>query len=88
MSLIEKINKNIQYKEYRRKKNNAPYHQSIATTEELREMHFELLPHRAYFPDLATNDYYLFVALKKMLIGRRSLSNEEMIAETNAFFGG
>jgi len=48
------------------------------------ELRFQLVPHPPYSPDLAS-DYYLFPNMKKWLAGRRFYSNEEMIAETNAF---
>ena len=51
----------------------------------LHELHFELLPHPPYFPDLAPSDYWLFVDLKKMLQGKRCGSNE-VILETEAYF--
>jgi len=38
-----------------------------------------------YSSDLAPSDYYLFPNMKKWLAGRRFYSNEEVIAETNAF---
>ena len=41
---------------------------------------------RVYSPDLAPNDYWLFADLKKMLQGMRFGSNEEVIAETEAYF--
>lgn len=38
---------------------NAPAHRSMATMAKLQELHFELLPHPPYSPDLAPSDYYL-----------------------------
>ena len=52
----------------------------------LNELSFELLPHSSYRPDLAAGDYWLFADLKKMLQGKRFGSNEEVIAETEAYF--
>ncbi|KAJ0169391.1 hypothetical protein K1T71_014978 [Dendrolimus kikuchii] len=65
---------------------NAPCHKSLATVAKLHELGFELLPHPPYSPDLAPSDYYLFADLKKMLQRKRFYSNEEVIAETNAYF--
>ena len=65
---------------------NAPCHKSIATIAELHELHFQLLPYPTYSPDLAPSDYYQFVDLKRMLQGKRFGSNEEVIAETEAYF--
>ena len=50
------------------------------------ELGFQLVPHPPCSPDLAPSDYYLFPNMKKWLAGRRFYSNEEVIAETNAYF--
>ena len=65
---------------------NAPYHKSIATMAKLHELHFELLLYPLYFPDLAPSDYYLFADLKRMIQGKGFSFNEEVIAETEAYF--
>ena len=39
-----------------------------------------------YSPDLATSNYWLFADIKKMLQGKKFGSNEEVIAETEAYF--
>ena len=65
---------------------NASCHKSIATMEKLHKLHFELLPHPPYSPDLASSDYYLFANLKKMLPGKRFGSNKEVIVRTEAYF--
>ena len=44
------------------------------------------LPHPPYSPDLALSDYWLFADLKKMLAGKKFRTNEEVIAETEAYF--
>ena len=48
----------------------------------LHELHFELLLHPPYSPDLAPSNYWLFADLKKILQGKRFGSNEEVILET------
>ena len=50
------------------------------------ELHFKLLPHPPYSPDLAPSDYWLFADLKRMLQGKRFGSNEKLISETEAYF--
>ena len=45
----------------------APCHKSIETMEKLQELHFKLLPHSSYFPDLAPSDWWLFADRKRML---------------------
>ena len=49
-------------------------------------MHFELLPHPPYSPDLTSSDHYLFADLKRMIQGKRFGSKEEVIAETEVYF--
>ena len=65
---------------------NAPAHSSGVVAAKLMELRFQLVPHPPYSPDLAPSDYYLFPNMKKWLAGRRFYSNEEVIAETNAYF--
>ena len=65
---------------------NAPFHKSIATTAKLHDLHFELLSHLPYSPDLAPRDYYLFADLKGMRLRNLFGSNEEVIAKTKAYF--
>ena len=65
---------------------NAPCHKSIGMMAILHELHFELLLHPPYSPDLALGDYWLFANLKRILQGKRFGSNEEVISETEAYF--
>ena len=65
---------------------NTPCHKLIAMMARLHELHFELLPHPPYSPDLAPSNYWLFVDLKRMLLGKRFGSNEEVILETEMYF--
>ena len=65
---------------------NAPCQRSTETMVKLNELSFELLPHPSYSPDLALSDYWLFADMKKMLPRKRLCSNEEVIAETEAYF--
>ncbi|KAG5347343.1 SETMR methyltransferase, partial [Acromyrmex charruanus] len=50
------------------------------------ELRYELLLHPPYSPDLALYDFFLFPNLKKWLGGKKFTSNEEVIAETEAYF--
>ena len=45
-----------------------------------------MLPHPPYSPNLAPSDYWLFADLEKMLQGKKFGSNEEVVAETEAYF--
>lgn len=65
---------------------NAPAHSSHVATAKLVELGYELLPHPPYSPDLAPCDFFLFPNMKKWLGGKRFTSNEEVIAETEAYF--
>ena len=58
---------------------NAPCHKSIATMAKLHELHFELLLHPPYFPDL-------FADVQRIIQGKRFGSNEEVISETETYF--
>ncbi|KAM8702032.1 hypothetical protein ACLKA7_007672 [Drosophila subpalustris] len=64
----------------------APAHKSVVAMMKLCELHYEILPHPPYSPDLAPCDYYLFPSLKKWLGGKQFQSNEQVICETNAYF--
>jgi len=50
---------------------NAPAHKSVLAMGKLRDLHYELLEHPPYSPDLAPFDIYLFPKLKLILAGQR-----------------
>ncbi|GFS27828.1 transposase [Elysia marginata] len=50
---------------------NADPHKARATTQSLRELVIQVLPHPAYSPDLAPCDFWLFPILKDRLAGRK-----------------
>ena len=83
---IKKKRPHMQEKKVLFHQDNAPCHKSMKTRVKLNELGFELLPHPPYSPNLAPSDYWLFVNLKKMLQGKRFVSNEELIVETEAYF--
>jgi histone-lysine N-methyltransferase SETMAR len=56
---------------------NAAPHKTAITHQKLADLHFEILKHPAYSPDLAPSDYYLFPNLKERLKGRKFSSTEE-----------
>lgn len=64
----------------------APCHISMETMVKLNELRFQLLDHPAFSPDLSPSDYWLFADLEKMLQGKKFGSNEEVIAEVEAYF--
>lgn len=67
---------------------NAPAHTSAVATAKLVELHYELLPHPPYSPDLAPCDFFLFPNLKRSLAGKKYGSNEEVIAAAEEYFAG
>lgn len=67
---------------------NARVHTCAIAMAKFHELHYELLSHPPYSPDLAPCDYFLFPNLKKWLGGKRFSSNEEIMHETNAYFEG
>jgi hypothetical protein len=52
----------------------------------LRDLHYELLEHPLYSPDLAPSDFYLFPKLKLFLTGQHFSSNQEAIAAVEEYF--
>ena len=62
---------------------NAPAHTSAVATAKL---HYELLPHPPYSPDLALCDFFLFPNLKKSLARQKFESSVKVIAATEAYF--
>ena len=52
----------------------------------LHELHFELVPHPPYSPDLVPSDFFLFPNLKLWLGGKKFSSNQEVIAAVNDYF--
>jgi hypothetical protein len=52
----------------------------------LRDLHYELLEHLPYCPDLAPSDFYLFPKLTLFLAGLRFSSNQEANAAVEGYF--
>jgi histone-lysine N-methyltransferase SETMAR len=65
---------------------NAPAHKSVLAMGKLRDLHYELLEHPPYSPDLAPSDLYLFPKLKLILAGQRFSLNQEAIAAVEGYF--
>jgi histone-lysine N-methyltransferase SETMAR len=51
-----------------------------------RNLHYELLEHPPYSPDLAPSDFSLFPKLKLFLAGQRFSSNEGAIVAVDGYF--
>jgi hypothetical protein len=54
--------------------------------EKLRDLHYELLEHPPYSPDLAASDSCLFPKLKLFLAGQRFSSNKEVFQAVERYF--
>jgi len=65
---------------------NAWVYTCPALVAKFNEFRYELLPHPVYSPDLALCDYFLFPNLKKWFGGKRFITKEQLIAETEAYF--
>jgi histone-lysine N-methyltransferase SETMAR len=52
----------------------------------LQDLHYELLEHPPYSPDLAPSDSYLFPKFKLFLVGQFFSSNQDAIATVEGHF--
>ena len=52
----------------------------------LRDLHYELLEHPPYSPDLAPSDFFLFPKLKLFRAGLHFSLNQEVIAAVEGYF--
>ena len=59
---------------------------SVLVMGKLRDLHYELLEHPPYFPDLAPSDFCLFRKLKLFLVGQCFSSKQETIAAVEGYF--
>jgi len=55
---------------------NAPARKSVLAMEKLRDLHYELLEHPPFSPDLPPSDFFLFPKLKLFLAGQSLSSNQ------------
>ncbi|XP_048241256.1 histone-lysine N-methyltransferase SETMAR-like [Haliotis rufescens] len=67
---------------------NAPAHKRRVAQAAIRECKFEQLNQPPYSPDLEPSNYYLFRHLKSHLRGTRFANDDDLIAATEAWFGG
>jgi hypothetical protein len=84
--LNEKVKPPIRLKRRKRQdslcflQDNACPHTDTLTMASLLRLRWDVLPHRAYSPDLAPSDYRLFGPMKGFLRGKRLQNNSEVIA--------
>jgi histone-lysine N-methyltransferase SETMAR len=60
--------------------------ESVLAMGKLRDLHYELLEHPLYSPDLAPSDFCLFPKLKLFLVGQRFSSNQKAIEAVEGYF--
>lgn len=65
---------------------NARPHTSRLTRESISSLHFDVVPHPPYSPDLAPSDFYLFRHLKKGLKGIRFTCDTDLKAAVTSWF--
>lgn len=85
---IKEKRKHLNRKKVLLHRDNAPIHKSAIAMAKTHELHYEILPHPPYSPDLAPCDYHLFPNLKKWLGGKRFADNSEVYAAVNGYFEG
>ena len=59
---------------------------SVLAMGKLRDLHYELLKHPPYSPDLAPSDFYLFPKFKLFLAGQRFFLTQEAIEAVVGYF--
>jgi hypothetical protein len=74
MALLEHLNDEI-------KKKNGPIRRKKVLFHQDNALCHSLLPHSLYSPDLASSDLFLFADLKRMLAGKKTSTNQEVIVE-------
>ncbi|XP_033224994.1 histone-lysine N-methyltransferase SETMAR-like [Belonocnema kinseyi] len=82
---LEKNRPHLSKKKVLLHQDNARVHTCVVAMAKIHKLRYELLPHPAYFTDLAPCDYFLFPNWKKWLGGKRFGSIEEVITERNAY---
>jgi histone-lysine N-methyltransferase SETMAR len=65
---------------------NASAYKNVLAMGKLRDLHYELLEHPLYSPDLAPSDFRLLPKLKLFLAGQRFSSNPEANAAVERYF--
>jgi histone-lysine N-methyltransferase SETMAR len=65
---------------------NAPVHMSAKSQAAIWQFGFQQLNHPPYSPDLAPSDYFLFRVMKKILLGKRFSSDEEVKEAVTTWF--
>ncbi|GFR59176.1 transposase [Elysia marginata] len=62
---------------------NAGHHKARVTTQSLRELGIQVLPHPTYSPDLTQCDFWLFPILKDRLAGRKFDRIQDLVKAVN-----
>jgi histone-lysine N-methyltransferase SETMAR len=91
-NLLTRLDRKIREKKTRFTKkiifhqDNAHAHKSVSALGKLRDLHYGLLEHPLYSPDLTPSDFYLIPKLKLHLAGQRFSSNQEANAAEKGYF--
>ena len=67
---------------------NARVHTCKGAMDAIERNGYELIPHPAYFPDLAPSDFFLFPNLKRDIRGLHSRSDEEVVTAVQEWVNG
>ena len=67
---------------------NARVHTCKVAMNAVEQNGYELIPHRAYSPDLAPSDFFLFQNLKKNIRGLHFRSDEEVVTAVEEWVNG
>ncbi|KAL9895462.1 histone-lysine N-methyltransferase SETMAR-like [Glossina fuscipes fuscipes] len=92
LNLLERLDERILRKRPALAKKKIYFHvpadRGVLVKDKLKVLHYELLQHPPYSPDLTPSVFHLFVNLKKFLDGKRFSSDEEVILAVNDYFDG
>ena len=69
-------------------KDNATVHTCKVAMDAVERNGYELIPHPAYSPDLASSDFFLFSNLKKDIRGCHFLYDEEVVSAVEEWVNG
>jgi hypothetical protein len=91
--LLTKLDKKIREKRPGLQKKNivshqdsAPVHKSVLVMGKLRDLHYKLLEHPHYSPDLVPSIFCLFPKCNLFIAGQRFSSNQEAIEAVEGYF--
>ncbi|XP_023217668.1 histone-lysine N-methyltransferase SETMAR-like [Centruroides sculpturatus] len=84
--LIKKRSRLVNMKKVLFHHDNARQHMARKTLQKINELNWELLPHPAYSPDIASSDFQLFRALQNFCQSKNFNSKQDIQNELRSFF--